>query len=519
MGPVGLSDPVSSVVYMNSDTEPLERLGDPVSVVEIETFMARLAVASPAGTDEERIDRIAALEGLKSSAAAAQAGDLVSFADSQLDDQANRGVLAKDRGRGIASQIGLACRHSPHRASRLLSTARALLADLPETLEALRRGKTTEFRATLVAKETAILDDRQRRRVDAELGPRLHELGDRAVEAEARRWACRLAPEAVAARASNATTDRRVTIRPAPDTMTYLTGLLPVRDGVAVYAALDAAAKAAAAAGDTRSRGQVMADILVERVTGVSSAEQRVEVCVVMTDKALFGGGDEPAQVAGYGPIPAEIARRWILSILDLDADDHDDGGESQDDEVTQRHRQRRLRDDRARRHDRGRAWLRRLYTTPDGGHLVAMDSQRRDFPGMLRKLIELRDQACATPFCGAPIRHMDHITPVRSGGETSYGNGRGTCARCNLAKEAPGWSAAVVDTTTTSDGSGTGGDHPERVVTLETPTGHRYQSRPPPVHRDSGPSANHLEDVEEKRDPDGPRSGRFGVAAELAQA
>ena len=40
--------------------------------------------------------------------------------------------------------------------------------------------------------------------------------------------------------------ERRVTLRPAPDTMTYLTALLPVKDGVAGFAALTRAADAAA---------------------------------------------------------------------------------------------------------------------------------------------------------------------------------------------------------------------------------------------------------------------------------
>jgi hypothetical protein len=43
-------------------------------------------------------------------------------------------------------------------------------------------------------------------------------------------------------RAAKAATDRMVSIRPAPDTMTYLTALLPVAQGVPVYAALQRAA-------------------------------------------------------------------------------------------------------------------------------------------------------------------------------------------------------------------------------------------------------------------------------------
>ncbi|MGA8046939.1 MAG: DUF222 domain-containing protein, partial [Dermatophilaceae bacterium] len=178
-------------------------------------------------------------------------------------------------------------------------------------------------------------------------------------------------PHAAVKRAAKARAERRVTIRPAPETMTYLSGLLPVQDGVAVYAALDAAAKAAAASGDGRSRGQVMADTLVARVTGVAGAEHPVELQLIITDRSLVGGGDEPALVPGYGPIPAGTARRWILSLLD------DDDQDQPDPQV------------RARRFEKGRVWLRRLYTSPDGRHLVSLDSTRRSFPRLLRRLVE----------------------------------------------------------------------------------------------------------------------------------
>ena len=66
-------------------------------------------------------------------------------------------------------------------------------------------------------------------------------------------------------RAARAETERCVTVRPAPDCMTYVTALLPMTQGVGVYAALK---RAADTCFDGRSRGQVMADTLVERVTG-----------------------------------------------------------------------------------------------------------------------------------------------------------------------------------------------------------------------------------------------------------
>jgi len=48
------------------------------------------------------------------------------------------------------------------------------------------------------------------------------------------------------------------------------------------------------------------------------------------------------------------------------------------------------------------RVWVRRLYTNPEDGQLVAMDSRRRLFDGMLRRMVILRDDTCLTPWCDA---------------------------------------------------------------------------------------------------------------------
>ena len=88
--------------------------------------------------------------------------------------------------------------------------------------------------------------------------------------------------------------------------------------------------------------------------------------------------------------------------------------------------------------------WVRRLYTTPDGRDLVAMDSRRRLFGGLLRRMLVLRDDVCTTPWCEAPIVHADHTTPVREHGGPAFEDGNGKCARCNQTKEAPGWRTRV---------------------------------------------------------------------------
>lgn len=120
--------------------------------------------------------------------------------------------------------------------------------------------------------------------MDRRIGDRIKDWGDAQVGREARRLAQQLDVGAAVKRARKAEADRHVSIRPAPDCMTYLTGLLPVAQGVAVYVALLREADARRAAGDERGKGQVLADTLVERVTGQTSApDVPVEVDLVMT--------------------------------------------------------------------------------------------------------------------------------------------------------------------------------------------------------------------------------------------
>ena len=65
-------------------------------------------------------------------------------------------------------------------------------------------------------------------------------LGDRELVRRVRAIAYRLDAESVLARCRGAEEQRRVSIRPAPDTMCYVTAYLPVAQGVAVHAALTA---------------------------------------------------------------------------------------------------------------------------------------------------------------------------------------------------------------------------------------------------------------------------------------
>jgi hypothetical protein len=402
------------------------------STETVTALIAALAVLDTDVPDAERVDELTALERLKSACAARQARLTDAFAGSQRAKLVNAGSDGRDARPSVRHQVALARRDSPHRGGRHVGLAATLVHELPGVLRALERGDTSEWRASIIARETAHLSPEHRAEIDAAIADQLHGWGDARTEREARAWAQRLDPYGAADRARKAEGDRRVSIRPAPDCMSYLTALLPMKEGVAVYGELHRRANSAAVDPDERrSRGQVMADTLVSRVLTPGEGEPvqpAIEVHLVMTDRTLADADTEPVHVVGYGPVPGPLAR----DLVKADAET--------------------------------KVWVRRVYADPGTGDLAGTDARRRDFPQVARLFLTARDQLCRTSFCGAPIRHADHALATSNGGDTDLGNGNGRCQACNLVKDTEGWATLV------QDGS---------IVTT-TPTGHRHISRAP---------------------------------------
>ncbi|MCX6499969.1 MAG: DUF222 domain-containing protein, partial [Arthrobacter sp.] len=209
-----------------------------VTVSDLARILASLpAPASPA----DLITETRELEDLKSALAARQARDAVAFDLLQRREQADAGIPAEQLGTGIGAQLALARRESPARGGRVLGLAKALVTEMPRTFAALETGQLNEWRATLLVRETACLSAADRAGGDEELAPddgTFTGAGDRAIIAAARAAAYRRDPRSVTQRAAHAEAERHVGLRPAPDTMCYLTALLPVAAGVAVHAAL-----------------------------------------------------------------------------------------------------------------------------------------------------------------------------------------------------------------------------------------------------------------------------------------
>ena len=95
--------------------------------------------------EAEAIDEIAALERLKSAAAAAQARVTAALREGRLAREMDAGMPAAERGRGLGDEIGLARRESATLGSRHLGLARALVDELPCTLAHLTVGTVSEW--------------------------------------------------------------------------------------------------------------------------------------------------------------------------------------------------------------------------------------------------------------------------------------------------------------------------------------------------------------------------------------
>jgi hypothetical protein len=130
-----------------------------------------------------------------------------------------------------------------------------------------------------------------------------------------------------------------------------------------------------------------------------------VDVRVTVPYTALLGANDLPGELAGYGPIPAAVAR-------DLAA---------------------------------GGTW-RRILTDPESGRPLDYGTTRYRPPAHLTGLVITRDQTCQFPGCRVPAHRcdLDHnvpYDPTTGTGPTSETNLDPKCRRHHQIKQTPGWS------------------------------------------------------------------------------
>lgn len=396
-----------------------------------------------------------------------EARDAAAHETSAVPSQAALDEQADGRTRRDHSLI---TRCSPSASGSSLASDRRLVGSLPKMLNALATRKVSAQAAYAVAGTTAVLDDEQRHRVDEALAERLPDLdglGVRGWRDEVTAVMMELDAEGALLRHRRARRTRSVSVTPGDHGMATFSAYLPALDARLLHKRLSLEAERRRAQGADDGHSAVMADALVDTVLSREGAMDAVEldVGVIITDRALFRPDcGDPAQIEGYGPVPAEAVREQLRAATSPPADPAADpfGAEG----------------------EQTRAVLRRLYTHPATGELVAVESRGRAFPPAMAKFLTWRDTSCRGPFCNAHTRQHDHIVPYASGGATSVDNGQDTCAHCNQ-KENDAWSVERIEDP----------DHPGHrvewtghsgITRVTTPT-RLVRPQPPP---DGGPSA-----------------------------
>ncbi|WP_207344090.1 HNH endonuclease signature motif containing protein [Arthrobacter sp. E3] len=490
------------------------------------------------------IDVIERLEQVKNAMSAVQAYAQTMFVAQQRLSQARLGVPKEKLGTGVAAQVALARHESAHRGRQLCELAEVLVREMPCSMHAFATGKINEYRASLVARETVFLSLADRARVDQVVcgdPDAAALLGSRELAAASRNTAYGLDPEAFVKRHEKAVGDRYVSLRPAAGGMTFLTALIPLKQGVRILATLTRVADSAKASGDQRGKGQLMADALMHRLiqhapcdegAGTLSGHRGMPVGTgngagagnraggERADGSRAGGGESSGEASDTSKTAAAAAAAeghrepvqdgrtgasrepWCTTVnepdiaLELVMTDRSLFGSENDPAVLVGYEA--IPAPLAREMilgggggngsghgsadcrgdaNKSRVWLKRLFTHPESNSLLAMDSRGRLFPEGMKEFLRVRDQRCQTPYCDAPIREYDHIKAYAAGGPTMTDNGQGLCTACNQAKEAPGWSSQR-------------DSHPSTGLPstdVGTPTGHRYISTAPPLPGHSG--------------------------------
>ncbi|MEC3982244.1 HNH endonuclease [Amycolatopsis sp. H20-H5] len=373
---------------------------------------------------------IAAIGNIRAAIARLQADEVTEMA---------RAIETGGSRRSVTADIALELAVSQYHAGADITRAVALTTRLPCTFAALKRGAIDLYKASKVVDPTLILSDDLANRVDEVMATRLAGKDPSSIRAAVNRVIQKLDPDGYQDRARARRRDRHIALIHQDDTMATLTADLPVEQASAIYTSLDRAARALRRTDTTRTLEQLRADVFADRLLAARDGDPslKADIHVYVDLLTLIGLNDDPAELAGYGAIPAWLARQIAT--------------------------------------EPNSTWN-RLITDPDTGQLLSVGRDKYRPPTDLDAFIRVRDRECRTNGCHRPAHHCDtdHSIPWASDGETSHTNLTGQCRNHNLVKEEPDWTY-----TTTPNGT----------LTITTPSRRTHTSPPPALHEPRTPA------------------------------
>jgi len=224
--------------------------------------------------------------------------------------------------RQVETEISTALRWTSRFTGYRLQTAEQLTDRLPGALDALAAGQLTYRHAEMICDETTTLTDPQARQLLERLLPEASTKTVGGLRRRLRTAVLQLDPAAGNERALRAVTERSVTIRPLPDGLAQLQAVGPAAAILGMFRTLDDTADRHPK-GDPRTRTARRFDALTDLV--LTSAQQGRQDCppaptipalvqITLDLPTLLGLQNNPAELHGYGPLPAALARALAVN-------------------------------------------------------------------------------------------------------------------------------------------------------------------------------------------------------------
>ena len=388
---------VSLLLHAAPGIRPLQ------SLLEIDPFTL---------SQSARIDYLAAMERQTSWLQAAMQRAIVAVAGEHPSQNETIWGGVDDAER---EDVAAALRLSGTSAQSRIDVARILIHHLPNTCSALASGEISPAHATTIARETASA-------IRDGLSPlAIYTIEEKAlahaefhtpaqVANKVRSTLAKIAPEEFEDSVATARDTRRVSCYRDSDGLSTIVAILPSEDAQIVMSAIESfVLRGQDGQPDPRSMDMKRADALStlaswaleESQTEVRPHRRPITVNVTVDLPTLLGLAENPGQLAGYGAIPASLARS-------LASDSR---------------------------------W-RRFITDPTTGALLDFGRESYEPPQPLVDFLLARDRTCRFPGCRAPahLSDIDHAQSWESGGETSAENLGALCRRHHRLKTHGGW-------------------------------------------------------------------------------
>ena len=362
-----------------------------------------------------RIDYLSALDRQESWMCALKQEALVAIAGEYADEDGGIFGCVDDEER---EDVATALRLSPTSAQSRIDVARVLVGHLPNTISALSTGEISVAHATVIARETATairngLSEESIFRVEqtALAHAEFHTPGQ--VASKVKTTIAKLAPEEFEEVADRARDARRVSCYPEVDGMATVIAILPAEDAQTVMKSIEAfilkrnsedAPEWSILSADMK-RADALTYIASQALSSLADEVQPhrrpITISVAIDLQTLMGLAENPGQLAGYGAIPASVARRLAA-----------DGN-----------------------------WQ-RFVSDPTTGNLLDFGREKYTPPQELIDYLLARDRVCRFPGCRrtGQSSDIDHAQSWETGGETNPANLGLLCRRHHRMKTHGGW-------------------------------------------------------------------------------